>query len=175
MSASAVCEAIWRLLDRDLTAMQQEIALYPSDDALWHVPDGIANSGGTLALHVAGNLQHFFGAILGSSGYVRNREREFSARGLSRVAVATELEVAQREVAVTLAHIDPARLREPYPIRVLDVQLDTMTFLLHLCTHLTYHLGQIDYHRRITTGMNSTAHAVHIPALVDPAPDSTPT
>jgi len=172
VNRAALSETIWRLLDRDLTAMQQEIALYPNDDALWQLPDGIANSGGNLALHVAGNLRHFFGAILGSSGYVRDREKEFATRGLSRAAVATELAVAQREVAVTLAHLDPAQLAAPYPIRVLDVQLDTATFLLHLCTHLTYHLGQIDYHRRLTTGTNTTARTVSIPLLIDSPPDA---
>jgi uncharacterized damage-inducible protein DinB len=163
-------DTIWRLLDRDLDAMQQEIAAYPSDEALWTTPAGIANAGGTLALHLAGNLRHFIGALLGGSGYVRDRAYEFSARGLTRAAVNAELADAQRQVTEALTALDPARLDAPFPQAVMETTLPTQAFLLHLCTHLTYHLGQVDYHRRLTTGDRTTVTTINIPALATPRP-----
>ncbi len=169
-SPTVLRDTIWRLLNRDLDAMQEEIAAYPDDESLWQTPPGIANSGGTLALHLAGNLRQFVGALLGGSGYVRDRAYEFAARGLSRAAVNAELADAQQQVRSTLLSLDPARLDAPFPVPVMDTQLSTETFLLHLCTHLTYHLGQVDYHRRLTTATGTTVTSVNIPALAVPVP-----
>jgi uncharacterized damage-inducible protein DinB len=164
-------DMIWRLLDRDLDAMQQEVSAYPDDASLWHTPTGIVNSGGTLALHLAGNLRHFIGATLGGSGYVRDREHEFAARGLSRAMVNAELADAQRQVTAALIALDPSRLDDQFPLPVMDTHLPTHAFLLHLCTHLTYHLGQVDYHRRLTTASGVTVKTISVPALVAPLPE----
>jgi hypothetical protein len=169
----ASAESIGRLLDRDLHALQQEMAAYPDDDALWVLPPGVANSGGTLALHLVGNLRHFIGAVLGGGSYVRDREQEFSQRGLSRHAVIAMIADTRRDVMSVLSALNPARLSQPFPIAVLDTQLVTSDFLLHLCTHLTYHVGQVDYHRRITTGQGRTVKTISIPALVAPWPSET--
>lgn len=164
-SSHSLRDTILRLLVRDIEAVRHEVAAYPSDDALWAVAPGVANSGGNLALHLAGNLRHFIGALLGNSGYVRHRESEFSTRGLSRATVIAELADAQRQVTTTLLALDASRLDEEFPEAVMDTRLPTAAFLLHLATHLTYHLGQVDYHRRISTGMSTTVKTLNLPAM----------
>ena len=166
-------DTVLRLLLRDLAALQREVAAYPDDATLWRVAPGIANSAGTLALHLAGNLRGFIGAVLGGSEYVRDREREFTATGLSREEVTLELADAEIQVMRALSTLDLARLDSEYPQRLAETTLRTDVFLLHLATHASYHLGQIDYHRRLLTGDSSTARTLSIPALVQPLPHHT--
>ena len=157
-----------RMLLRELASFKQEVNLFPDDDLLWVAPGGITNSVGNLALHVAGNLRHFVGAVLGNSGYVRNRDAEFNTRGLDRTAVLWELDAAIAEVASTLGAFDPARMDQPYPLQVGGITVSTRRFLIHLATHLAWHLGQAGYLRRILTGQNISAGAVPVPALAEP-------
>ena len=136
-----ICKTI---LLRDLATLRRELEQYPDDASLWRVLPGIANPGGNLALHLAGNLQFFIGEQLGHSGYVRDRDREFQARGLDRAQVLREVDAAARVVEDTLATLDPG-----------DLDLPPATpagggrSLVHLCAHLAYHLGQVNYHRRM--------------------------
>ena len=140
------------LLTRALRAVRREIDAYPHDDAPWRTVPGLPNAGGTLALHVAGNLRHFVGARLGGTGYVRDRDGEFAARAVPRAALVAVVDAAIDEVARTLAALDDAATTRPYPDEVRGRVLGTGEFLLHLATHLAYHLGQLDFHRRAVTG-----------------------
>lgn len=148
--------SIGAIIVRELSSLRQEIEAYPSDEALWAVVPGIANSGGTLALHLAGNLQHFVGAILGGSTYVRNRDAEFSTRGLSRAQVVSLVDQAIAAMQQTFRSLGPSDLGAEYPEPVAKMRLNTGDFLTHLAVHLGYHLGQVDYHRRIVTGNAAT-------------------
>ena len=152
--------ALGTMMVRELTSLRQEVEAYPSDADLWRVVPGIVNSGGTLALHLAGNLQHFVGAILGGSLYVRNREAEFTTRDLSRADVVRLVDDAIAAVQLTFRNLDPADLGLQYPEPVAKVHLNTGDFLTHLASHLAYHLGQVDYHRRIVTGNPATVGTV---------------
>ncbi len=152
--------AIGAIIERELTSLRQEIEAYPSDADLWKVVPGIANSGGTLALHLAGNLQHFLGAVLGGNSYVRNRDAEFSTRGLGRAEVVGVVNDAIAAVQMTFRHLGPADLGSEYPEPVAKMRLNTGDFLTHLASHLAYHLGQVDYHRRIVTGNPATVGTV---------------
>lgn len=145
----AVLAAIVR---RELRALERELSAYETDDQVWALPAGLPNSAGTLALHAAGNLQGFVGAVLGGSGYVRDRDGEFSRRGVSRTELIDGLRRADAAVQAALEALPPARLTEEYPLAVANRRLNTGEFLLHLATHLAYHLGQVDYHRRMVTG-----------------------
>ena len=109
-------DAIRKTLRRDIAALGREVEAYPDDATLWVVVPGISNSGGTLALHIAGNLRHFIGAALGNSGYVRNRDAEFSDRDAPRVAVAEQLADAGRVVEAVLRDFDVSRLGEQFPV-----------------------------------------------------------
>ena len=140
------------IFQRDLETLRMEIEAYPSDAELWKLAPGISNSGGNLALHLAGNLQHFIGATLGGSGYVRNRDAEFGSRDRSRTELLLEVNAALALVPQTVRGLDQQALSQPYPLLVANVRLTTGDFLLHLATHFTYHLGQLDYHRRLMTG-----------------------
>ena len=137
---------------RELATLRMEVEAYPTDADLWRVVSGIANPGGNLALHCAGNLQHFIGAILGGSGYERNRDAEFGDRSVPRATILESIDTASQVVPKTIAGLGAKQLDAEYPEPVAGVRLTTGDFLIHLAAHLNYHLGQLDYHRRIVTG-----------------------
>jgi uncharacterized damage-inducible protein DinB len=141
-----------RLFDQDLDKLAEEIKLYPDDQSLWVVKEGIKNSGGNLCLHLAGNLQHFIGAVLGNSGYVRNRDAEFSLKNISKQKLLNEIDATKMAVKDTLEQVSKHELQKEYPIRVFDEAVTTEHFLLYLLSHLNYHIGQINYHRRLLAG-----------------------
>ena len=156
-----------RLFDRDIAVLEREIALYPDDASQWKEVDGQPTLGGNLALHLAGNLRHFIGGVLGGSGYVRHREAEFERRGLARETVLAEARAARAEVAAAFAKLDPAKLDEPFPEAIRGHQLDARMVLSHLLTHLSFHLGQMDYHRRAATGNRASAQPGGFAELLD--------
>lgn len=137
------------LLLRDLASLQKEIAAYPDDDSLWVTLPGTGNSGGNLALHVAGNLRHFIGALMGNSGYVRERELEFSTKSLSRIQVNEILDACEKEIRLALSKCDDSILLTDFPAEIKGTDRQTGAVLMHLLAHLNYHLGQVNYHRRI--------------------------
>lgn len=153
------------MLVRDLHALDAQVAAYPTDAMLWQLLPGLTNSGGTLVLHLVGNLRHYIGAVLGRTGYVRNRVQEFAERDVSRAALQERISAVRHEVQLTLDALDPAVLDTPFPELVGNVQLGTRAFLLHLAAHLTYHAGQIDAHRRIAGGDASTVGMLSLTAL----------
>ncbi len=142
---------------RDLRALSREVTAYPSDESLWQPVPGITNTGGTLALHLTGNLQHFVGAVLGGSSYRRDRDAEFNRRDATRAELAAEVERAIAAVEATLPRLTPAQLEAPFPQEVGGKRLPTARFLTHLASHLAYHLGQLDYHRRMVAPGSGTA------------------
>jgi hypothetical protein len=156
-----------RFFGRELATVRDELLAYPDATAIWEMPPGVPNSAGTLALHIAGNLRWFIGAQLGGTGYVRDRDAEFSLRGVDRDTLVRNIEAASDEVARALAQLDDARLDQPFPLEVGGVRLPTGRFIGHLAVHLGYHLGQLDYHRRIVTGVNKSLGALAPSALVD--------
>ena len=142
-------EVLTQLYERDLNKLKSEIDQYRSDEELWKTAGEISNSGGNLALHLCGNLRHFIGFVLGGSGYVRDRELEFSDKDISRDEMQTRIDATLDEVTSALAKFTPEDLEKEYPIVVFDAPMTTGYFLTHLATHLSYHLGQINYHRRL--------------------------
>lgn len=138
------------LVARDLDALAAQLEAYPDDAAVWQVAGSIKNSAGTLALHLVGNLRHFIGAVLGGTGYVRDREAEFGDRDVSRAELLARVRACRDEVVAVLQGIPDDLMAQPYP-GTLPPHLDGTThrFLVHLSGHLMWHLGQVDYHRRI--------------------------
>lgn len=137
------------LYEKELDNLSEEIKAYESDEQLWKVADGINNSGGNLCLHLTGNLQHFIGATLGESGYIRNREAEFKLKNIPRQKLLEEIENTKRIVTDTLEQVSKKELDSDFPIQVFDEPMTTEYFLVFLLRHLGYHLGQINYHRRL--------------------------
>lgn len=158
------------IMRRELGALSRELSLYTEESFLWARPPGTPNTAGNLALHVVGNLRALIGAQLGNTGYVRDRDAEFASRGVPRSEILAAIEDAAREVEETLANLTDKDLAAPYPIAIAGVRFRVDDFLLHLVSHLSYHLGQIDYHRRIVTGVRESAEALAIPALASAEP-----
>ena len=150
--ADLLASAVGSILDRDLDALRREVEAYSEEADLWRLSEGITNSGGTLVLHLTGNVQHFFGARLGGTGYVRDRAGEFSRRNVSRAELLSQIQAARQAVHAGLARLSPGQLTEDYPEVVAGSRLKIGEYLLHLTTHFAYHLGQVDYHRRAIPG-----------------------
>ena len=144
--------SISHFLRRELRSLRLELEAYPDEQLLWALPAGLPNSAGTLALQLAGNLRHYVGALLGGTGYLRNRDEEFSARDVPRAVLLEQLAEAERVIASTLPGLSEEQMSRPFPEKIRDQQLRTDEFLLQLAVHLAYHLGQVSYHRRVVTG-----------------------
>jgi hypothetical protein len=138
-----------KILIRDLDKLENEIKLYPSEESIWKLQGDIKNSGGTLCLHLCGNLQHYIGVGLGKSDYVRNRENEFAARNIGRQLLLEDIVRTKQAVKDALSKADPAILETDYPLPVFENKMTVQFFMIHLAAHLEYHLGQVNYHRRI--------------------------
>jgi hypothetical protein len=145
-----LAEILKELYERDLGKLKAEIELYAADADLWKTGGDITNSGGNLCLHLIGNLRHFFGAVLGDTGYVRNRDLEFSSGLVSRTDLLAGIDAAAVDVISTLEKLSGDDFEKTYPLEVFGRPMTTGYFQTHLATHLNYHLGQINYHRRLT-------------------------
>jgi uncharacterized damage-inducible protein DinB len=156
------------VLDRDLRAVAREVAAYADERELWRVAPGVPNSAGTLALHLAGNIQHYLGARLGGTGYLRDRPAEFADRGVPRAELLARIEAARAAVqAAAAADVDTSA---DYPEVIGDRRVVTADYLLHLCSHFAFHLGQLDYHRRFVTGDAAGVGAVRPAELASARP-----
>ena len=137
------------LYEKDIKKLMEEISLYKSESDLWLVKGDIKNSPGTLAMHIAGNLKHFIGAQLGKTDYVRQRDKEFSERNVPKAELLKGLNEALAIVKTTLLKLSDADLRKDFPIPFLEKVRPTLEILFILYGHLNYHLGQVNYHRRM--------------------------
>ena len=135
--------------ERDLQKLKEEIALYKNESDLWLVKNEIINSAGNLCLHLIGNLNHFIGATLGNTGYVRTRKLEFSSKNISRTQLIADIEKTIAVIENTLDKLSEEDYEKDFPLLKHDKVVSTEHMLLHLLTHLNYHLGQINYHRRL--------------------------
>jgi hypothetical protein len=158
--AALLQSALAAILDRDLSTLRREVEAYPDERELWREVPGVSNVAGTLVLHLAGNLQHYFGTRLGGTGYVRDRPAEFSRRGVPRSELLREIEAARDAVRAGLARLSESQLGAEFPEAVAGARLATGEYLVHLSVHFAYHLGQVDYHRRVVTGSESGVGAM---------------
>jgi len=158
--ANQVARTIKVVMLRELRSLDREIEAYPDDESLWQTPPGISNSAGNLALHMAGNLRHFIGHVLGGSSYVRDRNAEFSAKDLSRDELRAIIAEAIEDLDDAFAKITDEQLESEFPLPIMEHRFRTSDFLMHLAVHLSYHLGQVDYHRRLLTGSATTVGTV---------------
>jgi uncharacterized damage-inducible protein DinB len=151
------------ILVRELDTLRREIEAFSDEADLWRPLPGVTNPAGTLALHLAGNLQHFLGATLGGTGYVRDREAEFASRGLSRAQLLAAVDGAIAAVRAGFAAAPD--LDAPLPDAPGGFGVRTGDFLTHLVAHTAFHLGQLDYHRRVVTGRADSVRPMAIGAL----------
>lgn len=144
-----VVQELRKVFIKDLEKLKEEISLYRDEQSLWKIEKEIANSAGNLCLHLVGNLKHFIGAAMGNTGYVRNREQEFAAKNVPQKELIKMVDETIEAVSNTLSNTKDDQLKEEYPLLVFKEKTSTGYFLFHLAAHLGYHLGQINYHRRL--------------------------
>lgn len=149
MQQDSIIEVLRSLFKRDLTKLRKEIEAYQNEDNLWLVEENITNSAGNLCLHLAGNIKYFIGTELGHTGYVRKRIEEFSLKNVARIDLLKQVEETIVDVDQTLVQLTNEQLKKEYRIQVFGSPMTTEYFLVHLAMHLDYHLGQINYHRRL--------------------------
>lgn len=137
------------IFGRELEKLKREIELYKDESRLWSIDKGISNSGGNLCLHLIGNLNTYIGKELGGTGYVRNRDLEFSQKNVPRKELLKMIGDTKLMVEKTLDNLSNQQLDKDYPVLVFDYKMTTSFFMVHLVAHLAYHLGQINYHRRL--------------------------
>ena len=142
-------QILLELYKKDIIKLKEEISLYKNESDLWLLKGDVKNSPGTLALHITGNLKHFIGAQLGETGFVRERDKEFSDRNVSKENLLKGLNEALEIVKNTLPKLSDEDLQKDFPIPFLEKVRPTIEILFILYGHLNYHLGQVNYHRRL--------------------------
>lgn len=142
-------ETLKSLFDRDLTKLKLEIESYQNEPQIWAIDKNISNSAGNLCLHLIGNINTYIGGEIGKTGYIRNRELEFSLKDIPKAELIQKIEDTILVVQKAFDTLTPSDLDAIYPLVVFEKEMTTGFFLVHLSTHLAYHLGQINYHRRL--------------------------
>lgn len=134
---------------RDLDRLKTEVELYSNDAVFWSVEKEISNSAGNLTIHLIGNLNHFIGSVLDKTGYIRDREAEFNNKDIPRPQIIKNIDAVKKVIEEALSKLTSEDLKKPYPINIRKEGMNVDQFLMHLYGHLNYHLGQINYHRRL--------------------------
>ena len=142
-------ETLIKIFNRDLNKLKIEIKAYKDEKTLWVLKDGISNSAGNLCLHIVGNLNHFIGAEFGNTGYIRQRNLEFSLKDVPKTELIKKINETIIVVENALKFLTAEDLQKEYSRRAFEEKMTTEFFITHLASHLAYHLGQINYHRRL--------------------------
>lgn len=135
--------------ERDIRKMIEEVNLFKNEEDLWRTAGTVKNSCGNLVLHIIGGLNHFIGATLAHTGYVRNREQEFSRKDVTRKELVAQLEKLILLINKTLNALTDEDMEEAFPVFFDKPGTSTGYVLTQLFAHLNYHLGQINYLRRM--------------------------
>jgi uncharacterized damage-inducible protein DinB len=142
-------ESLNKVMQRNLQQLKKEMTAYTNEKDLWLMEGEIPNSAGNLCLHLCGNLQHYIGTVLGNSGYIRHRDAEFSTKDVPVNELLSLIDTTMEVISNTLSNLDTESLTKDYPEQIFGSPMTTEYFLIHLASHLGYHLGQINYHRRL--------------------------
>ena len=142
-------ESLNKVMQRNLQQLKKEMTAYANEKDLWLMEGEIPNSAGNLCLHLCGNLQHYIGTVLGNSGYIRQRDAEFSTKDVPVNELLSLIDTTMDVISNTLSNLDSESLTKDYPEQIFGSPMTTEYFLIHLASHLGYHLGQINYHRRL--------------------------
>lgn len=137
------------LFQRELDKLVLELQSYKSEENIWIIADGISNSSGNLTLHLIGNLNYFFGKNVGNTGYVRDRPAEFSSKNIPVEKLLADISATKTMLKQVFENINESQLQAIYPEQYNDMDITHEQIFVHLYGHFTYHLGQINYHRRL--------------------------
>lgn len=142
-------EALAKLYDRDLQKLKSEITAYENEADLWKTKEEVTNSAGNLCLHLIGNLNHYIGHQLGGTDYIRNRPLEFSDKNVPKAILIKKIEATRLMLKAILPNISSELLHQNHTEEFYGGNDTNEFFLIHLLSHLNYHLGQVNYHRRL--------------------------
>ena len=137
------------LYERDLRNMIEEVNLFKNEEDLWRTQGSVKNSCGNLVLHITGGLNHYFGATLAHTGYVRDRDQEFIKKGVKREELVAQLEQVIPMMNETLSALTPEQMEVEFPIFFDKPNTSVSYVAVRLLAHLGYHLGQVNYLRRV--------------------------
>ncbi|NHA06642.1 DUF1572 family protein [Mucilaginibacter sp. HC2] len=135
--------------ERDLRKLIEEVNLFKNEEDLWRTQGTVKNPAGNLVLHLIGGLNHLIGKTLAKSGYVRNRDEEFSRKGVKREELVTGLEELILLINRTIKSLTPEQMDGEFPIFFDKPHTSVSYVLVQLMAHLNYHLGQVNYIRRV--------------------------
>jgi Protein of unknown function (DUF1572) len=141
--------------DADIAKLRKEVEAFADDDTFWNAPESVPNSPGNLTLHLLGNLNHYIGAKLGNTGYVRKRPLEFSSGAQPRSDLLDHIEETRRVVTSVIGHLSDKDFRSDYLADDGDEVRTIAAELVRILSHLNYHLGQINYYRRLSSKTRS--------------------
>jgi len=144
-----IAQTLAQIYERDLNKLKEELSLYKNEGTIWEVKDGISNSAGNLALHLVGNLKHFIGAGLGKTDYIRNRDSEFTLKNIPRKDLLEDIDNTIGILKSAIGKLSDEDFSKDFPVEIQNKIQRTDYALFHLLSHLSYHLGQINYHRRL--------------------------
>lgn len=137
------------LYQRDIDKLIEEINSFKKEKDIWKVKGDVKNPAGNLTLHLLGNLNHFIGRTLGHTDYIRKRDDEFSIKNIPRDKLVFDLVSLKEVVKNTLEKLSTEDLNKEFPIKIRDEVLTTELMLIYLLNHFNYHLGQVNYLRRL--------------------------
>ena len=135
--------------ERDLDKLKEEINLFKNEEDIWKRKEGITNSAGNLTTHLLGNLNHFIGKTLGHTDYVRKRDEEFSVKNIPREKLISDINSLKETIKNTLSHLSEEDLKKEFPVKIQEQTFTTQNMLIYLLAHFNYHLGQVNYLRRM--------------------------
>ena len=137
------------LYERDLSKLVEELNLFKKEKNIWKTKGDVKNSAGNLTLHLLGNLNHFIGRTLAHTDFIRKREDEFSLKDIPREKLISQIESLKKLIKDTLQKLPDEELKKEFPMKIGDHVFTTETLLIFLLAHLNYHLGQVNYLRRM--------------------------
>lgn len=137
------------LYENDLRILINEVSQFKDEENLWRTAGTVKNSSGNLVLHITGGLNHYFGAMLAQTGYIRNRDEEFSKKGVTREDLRAGLEALIPMIIRTLNAMTQKEMEADFPVIFDGEKKPAMYVVVRLYAHLDYHLGQVNYLRRI--------------------------
>jgi hypothetical protein len=140
---------ITNFFERDLDKLKEEINLFNNEQDIWKVKEGITNSAGNLTTHLLGNLNHFIGKTLGHTDYVRQRDEEFSVKNIPREKLISDINSVKETIKNTLHNLSEEDLQKEFPVKIQEQTFSTQNMLIFLLAHFNYHLGQVNYLRRM--------------------------
>lgn len=135
--------------ERDVNKLAEEINLFKNENNIWRLKDGISNPAGNLVLHLTGNLNYFIGTILAKNGYVRERDKEFSEKNIPRSQLIVEVQQIIPLIQNTLPNLSKEQLQSEFPVPLGGKNYVIEDMLILLLAHFNFHLGQVNYLRRI--------------------------